>query len=529
MNSTGASEPTTTATGGKPYTAPARQIWAWGVGALACHLLIQTYGQANVIFTVGFGLSPVLVSWCMTLPRVLDGVTDPIIGHLSDNTHTRWGRRKPYLVLGATVGAVLLAAIWWANPRWSSTAQFVYLLTFGALFYIAYGMYTMAWSAVGYELTDDYHDRSKVAAIGSFFLAIVALTAGWMYWLALRPIFGNEIRGMRWIGGVVGVVIIFSAFVAAVSCRERFAHANREHAPIGTAIKETLRNRPFVILQLVGVFQMFAQRLGVNGFLIYIGIYYVCGGDKSLATKIAAMGGTIGTVLIFALLPLIKPITKRIGKRGALLAGSGIGFVFALIQPFTLSQSHPYLLLLPALVITPLTTFCYTIINSIVPDICDLDELQNGNRREGLFTAVMGFVSKMGISLSFLAIGYLLSWSGLDTKISAQPPEVMHRLFWLAVLPNTLFSFGALAFTLLFPMTESGVAEVRRHLDERRLAKATVGEPTDEVAEEFVHEHPRQAREFIRQHPQVIEEISRENASPTPSDCTGTEPASPKS
>src|SRR5580698_8203643 len=113
-----AAEPTSTATGGKPYTAPSREIWAWGIGAVACHALIQTYGQASIIFTVGFGLGPVIVSWCMMLPRVVDGIMDPIIGHLSDETHTRWGRRKPYLVLGAVVGALFLMAIWWADPAW---------------------------------------------------------------------------------------------------------------------------------------------------------------------------------------------------------------------------------------------------------------------------------------------------------------------------------------------------------------------------------------------------------------------------
>ncbi len=536
---------TTTAVGGKPYTAPGREVWAWGIGALACHLLIQTYGQAYNIFTLGFGLSPVLVSWCMMLPRVLDGITDPILGHLSDNTHTRWGRRKPYLVLGAMFGALFLSAIWWADPAWNEKVQFAYLLVLCTLFYITYGIYTMAWSAVGYELTDDYNERSKVQAVGSFFLALVSLTAGWMYWLALRrgfhdgvmatsrSLFGagfdcsklsailarafedtvqgssSEIWGMRWIAVGVGVLIILSAFVAAWVCRERFTHTNRKHPPIGTAIKETLRNKPFVILQMVSMFQMFAQRLGVVGFLVFIGTYYVCGGDKGLATRVIGWGTTIGTVLVFGLLPLMKPISKWIGKKGALLGATAIGVVVALIQPFTLKPGHPWLLLVPQLIFTLLTPFCFTIINAIVPDICDLDELQSGCRREGLFAAVMGLVGKMGISLSTLAMGYLLLWFGLGAKSGvALSPEMLHRLNWIPVLLNIFFNLGALVFTLMFPMDEAAASDVRHQLDERRLAKAAAGEPTDEVAEEFVHEHPDQAMKFVRQHPEVIEEIS---------------------
>lgn len=537
----------TTDMDGKPYTAPSREVWAWGIGALATHLLIQTYGQAYNIFTLGFGLSPVLVSWCMLLPRLLDGFTDPVIAHRSDNTHTRWGRRKPYLIAGAVLGAIFLSAIWWANPAWSSSMQFAYLLTLCTLFYITYGVYSMAWSAVGYELTDDYNERSRVQAVGSFFLALVSLGAGWMYWLALRNGFNDglvetfkslvaagfdyskitavlshafqdtvkgsnsEIWGMRWISMIVGVIIVVAALVAAWGCRERFTHINREHPPITTALKETLRNKPFILLQMVSVCQMFAQRLGVIGFLVFIGTYYVCDGDKGEATKIIGWGTTIGTVLVFGMLPWIKVVTKWIGKKGALLAGTGILLVVAVLQPFTLVPGQPWLLLIPQLIFTLLTPFCFTIINAIVPDICDLDELHSGRRREGLFTAVMGLVAKMGISLSTLVMGYLLLWFGLDGKNHAiLAPEMLQRLMWAPVLLNILFNVGALVFTLMFPMNEAAVAEVRHLLDDRRSAAAAVGVPTNEVAEEFIHEHPGVAEVFAWTHPEMVEEVRGE-------------------
>ena len=103
-------------------------------------------------------------------------------------------------------------------------------------------------------------------------------------------------------------------------------------------------------------------------------------------------------------------------EKGALLAGTSILLVVALIQPFTLRPGHPWLLLVPQLIFTLLTPFCFTLINAIMPDICDLDELQSGQRREGLFAAVMGLLTKMGISLSTLAMGYLLLWFGLSGK-----------------------------------------------------------------------------------------------------------------
>ena len=393
----------------KPYTAPAREIWAWGIGAIACHLSIQIYGQANIIFTVGFALSPVIVSWCMMLPRIVDGIADPFIGHLSDETNTRWGRRKPYLVIGSVLAAAFLMALWWANPAWSHQAQFIYLFVFGTLFYIAYGIYTMAWTAMGYELTDDYNERSKVAAVAGLFLSIVTLVAqGWTYPLALRPLFHhgvlstgqalwaaglnfgqswgvlseafnalpggatNEINGMRWISAVAAALVIGSAFVATVFCKERFTHVNREHVPMLPALKATAKNRPFMILVGFKICQILGERAAL-GLLIYLAIYLVCGGDKNTATKITGLGATIGTVLGLCVLPALKPITKAIGKRNAQITSAAITFAAALSLPAILRSGIPNLLLIPAMIAIPLGTLNSTLSSAMVPDICDVD------------------------------------------------------------------------------------------------------------------------------------------------------------
>jgi len=200
----------------------------------------------------------------------------------------------------------------------------------------------------------------------------------------------------------------------------------------------------------------------------YLAIYYVCGGNKELGTSIQGIGGTIGTVWSFALLPLLKPISQKFGKRFALILGGTISLAAAIAQPFILNPKYPYLMLVPALVVAPLMLISNTIANAVVPDICDLDELENGERREGLFTSVMGFMAKMEISLCTLIVGYMVVWSGLDLKLTTpQAPEVLNRLFWMAIIPNIIFTLGAFLLTLKFPMTEATMAEVRRQLDER--------------------------------------------------------------
>ncbi len=401
----------------KSYTAPNRQIWGWGAGRIAEFLLVALTGQAMTIFTVGFGLSPVIVSWCMMLPRLVDGIIDPIIGHWSDDTHSRWGRRKPFLIGGAFVGSIFLAGLWWAGPDWAPTVQFVFLGVIVMCLYICYGMYTMAWNAIGYELSDDYHERSKVQAVQGFFLAIMALLNSWIYWLALRPLFGGVVWGMRWIGACAAVAVIISAIICAVFTKERFTHTNRTHVKLLPAIRATIKNRPFVILIFMKIGEILGGRL-VGGISFYLSVYFVFRGDLDFSTRVAGIGATLGAVWNFAMLPLVKPASKWIGKRGALIAGAGIAFCTALLNPFITTPEHPYWGIIPVLIVAPLLVLTGTVTAAILPDICDLDELQTGQRREGLFTSVMAFVSKLEISLTIILVGYVVSWSHVDVKIN---------------------------------------------------------------------------------------------------------------
>lgn len=510
----------------KAYTAPTFEIWAWGLGAIANHALIQIYGQAINVLTVSYALSPLLVSLCMVLPRIVDGIADPVIGHLSDNTHTRWGRRKPFLVAGALLGTLFICSIWWTSSTWSAGAQFAFLLTTGILFYVSWGAYTMAWTTMGYELSDDYSERSRIAAISGIFLAIVTTAITWMYWLALRPLFHDgilatlrrlagspdwhtawtilghafsaakdaphdEINGMRWISFLLGLVIIGSAFIAARWTRERFAHVNKErsHIEILPAIKATLRCRPFAILLTYRMFQIFMERVPTQGLFLYVAIYILCAGDKTPATTLFGLAGTGALILSFPALWSLKPLTAWVGKRTTQIASAWITMLIALTLPLFLRGDHHWFVL-PWLVTLLVGTVNAALISAMLPDICDLDELESDQRREGLFTAVLSFVVKIGISLSVLIVGIFLSWAGLHAKDAVQTPGFISNLYWFTIISNIVLSALHLLFTILFPITPKLMAEVRSKLDARRLLRAEKGIPTDEVAEEYVHEHP---------------------------------------
>jgi GPH family glycoside/pentoside/hexuronide:cation symporter len=279
----------------------------------------------------------------------------------------------------------------------------------------------------------------------------------------------NEINGIRWISAVVGGLAIATAMITVLFCKERFSNVNtkaKNHVAMISAIKTTIKNKPFVNLMLIKIFQTLGDRVA-GGILVFLGVYYVCLGDKSLAFKITGIGSTIGTVLVFAMLPVIKPISRWMGKKGGLILATGGSVGAAITIPFVYSPNHPYWMLLPALLTIVLIGIGSTISQAIMPDICDVDEVQTGHRREGLFTAVMGFLQKIEISLCSLAVGYLVVWSGLDTTKAVQAPEVLTRLYWLAVIPYVVFSVAAFLIAIRFPLTEAAMNDVRRQLDDR--------------------------------------------------------------
>ena len=171
----------------------------------------------------------------------------------------------------------------------------------------------------------------------------------------------------------------------------------------------------------------------------------------------------------------------------AQILGSAIGLASALSSPFILMSGHPYLSLVPILIMTPLQSIAFTLGNAIVPDICDMDELATGQRREGLFTSVMAFMAKIEISLCALAAGYLVSFSGLNVKLIHQAPHVMHNLFWMAIPTAIFFAVVSLILTIKFPMTEASMAEVRRELDSRHKVNPETA-PDDEVRDPEVED-----------------------------------------
>ena len=138
------------------------QKFAYGLGAIANNLLGGAIGYMSIVLNVGLGMNPALVGTLQAIPRFTDALTDPVMGYVSDNTRSRYGRRRPYIFFGAIFVGLIFALMWQLPAGYSEMFYFWFFLAGSILFYLAYTVFATPWVALGYEMTPDYHERTRL-------------------------------------------------------------------------------------------------------------------------------------------------------------------------------------------------------------------------------------------------------------------------------------------------------------------------------------------------------------------------------
>ena len=140
----------------------------FGAGAFVNNILAYAMGGMVIVLNLGLGMNPALVGLLGALPRLTDAITDPLMGYISDNTRSRWGRRRPYIFCGAIAVGIIFAMLWQLPAGKSEAFYFWWFLSGSIIFYLAYTMFATPWVALGYELTPDYHERTRLMGTQNF-------------------------------------------------------------------------------------------------------------------------------------------------------------------------------------------------------------------------------------------------------------------------------------------------------------------------------------------------------------------------
>ncbi len=473
-------------------TAPADRIpipqrLAYGLGALVNNLLGAAIGVMAIVLNLGLGINPAVVGTLMALPRLTDALTDPLMGYLSDHTRTRWGRRRPYIFIGAISAGVIFAALWQLPPGHSERFYFWFFLTGSILFYLGYTVFATPWVALGYEMTPDYNERTRLMGVANFMGQFAWVAAPWFYmFMENKRFFADSVAGARTLAIMVGVFAAVVGVVPAIFCRERMSKLAaaeaaadargdggwralaRNFAGFFRGFAATIRFLPF--LRLCGAtFLVFNGFMLVSAFSSYVIIYYVYGGDKFAGAQLMGWNGTASAIATFTVIPVVTWLSTRIGKRRAFFTAIGLSIFGYGLKFFCYSQAMPPLLL----VATPFIAFglggLFTLMGSMVADVCDYDELETGHRREGMFGSIFWWVVKLGMALALGLSGFLLNATGFDVALEGAQSDrtlLLMRLFDVGVPIIT----SALAIWLVagYPITEEKARAIRSQLEARR-------------------------------------------------------------
>jgi GPH family glycoside/pentoside/hexuronide:cation symporter len=267
----------------------------------------------------------------------------------------------------------------------------------------------------------------------------------------------------------VAGIIALSAIVCFVCCKERITEAvtsNKNKIEFWPSMKATLQDKTYIKLIAV-VFLVTVGFNFVNGFSNYIMIYYVFDGKKEMASGLMGINGTAWAIsALIAVFPMTW-CSKKLGKAKTVQIFTLMMVIGTLLKVVCYNREYPWLTLIPTVFISTGMLVLFTMAGSMIADICDLDELKHGVRREGSYSAVYSWWLKLAISSAYLVAGILLNSTGFDDKIEIQTESTLYWLrFWEISLPSGLC---LLAFFLLrnYPITEASAYETKKKLEDR--------------------------------------------------------------
>lgn len=447
-----------------------------GVGIGGLPFLFGSIGVQSLaipIYQMMLGVNPALLGIVFAISRLWDAFTDPLMGKISDNFRSQIGRRRPFILFGALPMGILFAVIWMVSPEWTERTKLTYLLVTSILFYSAFTIFAVPFKALVCELSSDYDGRTSVNAHLTFWTKTGEFFYQWVFPLSQLGLFASAVAGVRVMGWGIGLILISTlAFIPGIVGKERYYKLASGQAKVQLipALKAALKNRAFVVLVLLALSKVLASML-TSSMDHYILVYYMFGGDIVAGSFWKGVLSSGYAVMGFISLPLVLWLSRRFGKVTALMIIQGIVAIGGCLKWFLFVPGNKWLILLDPIFSGIIWVAIGTLLPSMMADICDDDELNSGQRREGTFGAIFGWIQKMGGSLAFLGTGVALNWVGFHSSSGAeQSPEAftgMRLMLSGGTVAASLLGMAALVF---YPINRARAEATSRILAARRGA-----------------------------------------------------------
>jgi GPH family glycoside/pentoside/hexuronide:cation symporter len=484
------------------HKVPFGQKVAFGLGMLANQMFPAALGIFMVVLVQDMGFPTWMWGILFFLPRAYDAILDPIMGFISDNTRSKWGRRRQYVFIGAIMLGVGFVAMWQLHREDALTHNFLYFLFWSLVFFTGLTVFSIPYVAMGYEMSDDFHERTSIMAVAQWIGQWAWVIAPWFWVVMYDPSwFPNADTATRTLSVWVGVACMLLAMVPAVFLPSR-STLNDDHlapltlANVGRGFKELMRGfkeafgcEPFRKL-CFSTFFIFNAFNTVAAFSFFIVVYHLFGGNTAAAGIWPTLFGSIGAlVTTFAVIPTVAWMSKKMGKKNAFMLSQGISLIGYALLWFLMVPGKPWMFMFAL----PFFSFgiggLFTLMMSMTADVCDLDELATGKRREGIFGAIYWWMVKLGFAVAGLLSGAIMSFVGFSPSAAVQPDGAVDglRLFYSGVpMVGTLLAMWIMRN---YDLDEKRAMEVNAELQRRKERNADSSSSQGSGARPWLAEH----------------------------------------
>lgn len=466
------------------HKVPFGQKVAFGLGMLANQMFPAALGIFMVVLVQDLGFPGWMWGILFFLPRVFDSITDPIMGFISDNTRSVWGRRRQYVFIGAIIMGFAFVVMWQLYRENGVEYNFTYFLLWSFVFYLGLTIFSVPYVAMGYEMSDDFHERTDIMAVAQWIGQWAWVIAPWFWVVMYDPDwFENADAATRELSIWVGISCMILAMIPAIFIKSKSTKEDDSLMPlslrnIGGSLKEILNgfveafgSVPFRKL-CISTFLIFNAFNTVAAFSFFIIVYHLFNGDAGAAGVWPTLFGSLGAlVTTFAVIPTVAWMSKKMGKKNAFMLSQGISIFGYILLWFLFIPGKPYMFIFAL----PFFSFgigsLFTLMMSMTADVCDLDELKTGKRREGIFGAIYWWMVKFGFAIAGLLSGAIMTLVGFNPDAGVQSEEAITglRLFYSGV--PILGTAISLLVMRNYDVSEEKANEVRAELDRRKGAK----------------------------------------------------------